>query len=508
MQDHHRPSPFSIAGLAQDGAPAPAPTSERPASGLAGAGLADLAGTVLAAHLVMLQEQGVIDGHGFDALARSLDAAQAALAGGPPAPARPTLDALVARIDAQTPPELAGAATLGLAREEWLATMVRLAWREALDAVLAAVVDLRAALVDLGETHVPTIMPAFAGNRAAQPTNLGHLLGGAIVPLRTATGRLERARVAIDRSPLGAGMLAGEILALDRERQAALLGFASPVGNTLDAVMSVEDVVEATEAIAASVAPVRRFLRELGSWMRSDPDSFLLADAWQVTVEASNPLMAIPEPVELLVQRLAAVEDRCRTLVGRLRDAAYGPVGSLADAMLAAASALGDETPAALGDARALLTEGMAINRAYLGNRAGRAYTTGGDLAAFLMAEEGIPPSAARAIAAMVLRQVQEQKLEVSGIQQDMIDSAAMLTIGREIKVEMETLGRYLAPRRYLERRAVLGSPASASTREWLASERADLDADRASIGAVRGRAEAAIASLTAAIAAAAEAED
>jgi len=508
MQDNHRSphSLLSIAGLAQEAPSLPTFGTLRPAPAGASLATADLAGIVLAAHLVMLQEQGVIDGHGFDALARGLDAARSALAGDEGSPARQVLDAFVARVDSLTPPELAGAATLGLAREEWLATIVRLAWREALDRAITAVLELRAALVELGEAHVPTIMPAFAGNRASQPTNLGHLLGGTIVPLRSATGRLERARTAIDRSPLGAGMLAGEILALDRERQADLLGFGSPVGNTLDAVMSVEDVIEAAEAMAASVAPVRRFLRELGAWMRSDPDSFLLSEPWQVTVEASNPLVAIPEPIDLLVQRMTAIEDRTRALVMRLREAGYGPVGSLADGLLDAARSLAADVPAALGEARALLVEGMAINRAYLGNRAGRAYTTGGDLASFLMAEEGIPPSAARAIAAMVLRQLQEQRLEVSGIQQDMIDSAAMLTIGREIKVEMETLGRYLAPRRYLERRAVLGSAASASTREWLASERADLDADRAASGRRSGGT--AIANLDAAIAAAVAAVD
>ncbi|MGB3328076.1 MAG: hypothetical protein WBA46_03925, partial [Thermomicrobiales bacterium] len=171
-------------------------------------------------------------------------------------------------------------------------------------------------------------------------------------------------------------------------------------------------------------------------------------------------------------------------------------------------AALGAETATVLAEAGELLTEGMTINRAYLGNRAGRASTTGGDLAAFLMAEEGLPPSAARAIAAMVLRQLQEQKLEVSGIQQDMIDSAAMLTIGREIKVERETLGRYLAPRRYLERRAVLGSPASASTREWLASERHDLDADRSRHSTERQPGGAALAQLREAMAAATAAVD
>ena len=61
-----------------------------------------------------------------------------------------------------------------------------------------------------------------------------------------------------------------------------------------------------------------------------------------------------------------------------------------------------------------------------------------------------------------------------------MIDSAAVMVIGQELKVEMETLGRYLAPRRFIERRQVSGSPASEKTREWLAVERARLAQDRA----------------------------
>jgi hypothetical protein len=57
-----------------------------------------------------------------------------------------------------------------------------------------------------------------------------------------------------------------------------------------------------------------------------------------------------------------------------------------------------------------------------------------------------------------------------------MIDSAALMLIGREVKVEIETLGRYLAPRRYIERRQVTGSPAAEQLRAWLASERESLE--------------------------------
>ncbi|HEV2127705.1 MAG TPA: hypothetical protein VGR22_03710, partial [Thermomicrobiales bacterium] len=62
----------------------------------------------------------------------------------------------------------------------------------------------------------------------------------------------------------------------------------------------------------------------------------------------------------------------------------------------------------------------------------------------------------------------------MSAIGPEMIDTAAMLVMGRELKVEMETLGRWFAPRRFLERRLVEGSPAPSKTREWLEGEAAN----------------------------------
>jgi hypothetical protein len=95
------------------------------------------------------------------------------------------------------------------------------------------------------------------------------------------------------------------------------------------------------------------------------------------------------------------------------------------------------------------------------------------------MTEEQLSPSSARRIATLVLAQVKQSSQEVSGITQDMIDSAALITIGREVKVEMEALGRFLAPRRYIERRQVVGSAAPDMTRAWLGQQRASLDEHR-----------------------------
>jgi argininosuccinate lyase len=125
-----------------------------------------------------------------------------------------------------------------------------------------------------------------------------------------------------------------------------------------------------------------------------------------------------------------------------------------------------------------LIGGGLEVNRAYLANRAGRDHTTTSDLADFLMLEEGLDPGSARNIALMTVRQAMSQGIEASGITPAMIDSHALLVIGRELGIEAEAIGRALAPRRFLEKRTVPGGPAPDATRDYLDLERARLLAD------------------------------
>jgi argininosuccinate lyase len=322
-------------------------------------------------------------------------------------------------------------------------------------------------------------MPAFVGGRPAQPTTLAHYLGGLICPLQTASERIIESFPRLNRSPLGSGVLAGDVIAADREDLASRLGFTSPLPHTLDALMGVEDVVGMVEAVISGIASIRRFVSDMLVWIRTDPASFVLDEGWFTSPEPAHPTLVRSERLELLQSSLKEMEDDLHGFAQRLRATPYGPLGSANAILFELVSRCHDEVLPVLAESRSLIGNGLIVNRAYLGNRAGRGYTTAGDLAAFLMTEEQLAPASARSISVLVLSQVQKSGLEVSGITQDMIDTAAMMIIGREIKVEIESLGRFLAPRRFLERRQVTGSPAPAMTRAWLAEERSALERHR-----------------------------
>jgi argininosuccinate lyase len=418
---------------------------------------------VAAAHAIELRRSDVIDDAGLSAIGRSLLSARSApeMAG---EGARSLIEDLDARVESQMPASVSGAATLGLAREEWLATVSRIAWRSTALAILGHLDLVREAVLVLAETHLVTIMPAFLGGRPAQPTTLAHYLGPVFGALDTANDRIVQAFGYLDRSPLGSGMLAGDVLEANRDDLAARLGFAGVVPNTLDALANVEDTIALTDAIGSALAPIGRFVRDVRTWIRTDPMSLVLDEGWTTIPEPAHPVLTLARRLDALELQLTLIEhdlDGCRRQWRRFD---YGPLGEAFNHLIAAASSIGATVPDVLDTARELFSTGLIVNRAYLGNRAGRGYSTATDLSVFLMTEEQIPPAAARRIAVLVLAQLQKMSVEVSGITPDMIDSAALVTIGREIKVEIEALGRFLAPRRFIERRQVTGSPASGSS--------------------------------------------
>lgn len=458
---------------------------------------------VTTSHVQHLLRSEIIDDGGYAAIARALDTALQAHPSelGHQAQVRDAEE----RIDAILPQAFAGAATLGASRVETLATALRITWRSRAARIHEEIGAFRESLLVLAAHHAVTIMAATWDRRPANPTTLAHFLGGAIGPLGPAAGRLQHAIDAVDRSPFGAGVLAGDVLEADRERIARELGFREPIANTLDALASIEDFVELAEAIGASLAISHRLVDELLLWIRTEPTSFFLDERWESFPEPSMPALSISEGLETLRLELELAGSAARGMVDLLRELPYGPLGAAWNVVAPVMDDLLDRSDRVLTQSTAAIHEALIVNRAYLANRAGRMYTTISDLVPFLMSEESLPPTAARQIAGLVVARLREANLEASAVTQDMIDSAAVMVIGQELKVEMETLGRYLAPRRFIERRQVLGSPAPDRTREWIASEQDRLARDREWLAGRRSTWTRAEDALIAALASAAE---
>jgi argininosuccinate lyase len=356
--------------------------------------------------------------------------------------------------------------------------VIRLIVRDRLLAFGEAMATTRRTALDLAAANVTTLMPVFVGGQPAQPSNLGHFLGGAIGPLGRAGARLSAIYTEVNRSPLGAGTLASTGMTIERERAAELLGFDGLVINTFDAVAAVDHLVAVGDLVVSVVGEIDRLLRELSLWQRTEPGSFRLIEDW-TTETADLPHLRLPTRLEALRDRIRVVATTAENLRRSAADAPYGPIGWQATALLTSLNTLFDEGITILNETSALFGNGLEVNRAYLANRAGRNHTTSSDLADFLMIEEQLDPGTAQTIAARTIARIVAEGIEVSGITPEIIDGAALMVIGRELKVELETISRYLAPRRFLERRTATGSPSAPATRAYLDQETIRLGQDQ-----------------------------
>ena len=432
-------------------------------------------GTALTAHVVVLQQSDLLENACAAAILRGIEATSQ---GEPPAhdSSAGLVTVFEQRVDAVIPASCAALSRTGRGNLDVAATAQHLILRQHAIALLEASLLVRLTLIELAGAHVFTLLPVYLGSSPLQPSNLAHVLTAAVAPLRRAAARLHLALTDLDQVALGAGSLAGAAQPIDRDVLASLLGADAATESTIDALSSVDEFVAASQAAAAIVHPLERLLVEFLALLRQEPQALTLDEVLRAPIDNSLPHFRPPQVLERSlsetrsVVQLALIAERTASTIP------FGPRGDAGDHLAQSAARALQEATRVCQTFAMLITGPLDFNRAWLARNAGRSLMTTGDLAAFLVTEEELPQMAARDIAALVTERAGDEGLEASGITPGLIDAAAMLVIGRELGIEIERLGAYLAPRRFIEKRSVQGGPAPVAVRELL-----DIESQRVS---------------------------
>jgi argininosuccinate lyase len=266
----------------------------------------DLVGSV--AHVRGLGRAGLLSAEEVAALVAGLDALRAEVEAGRLAwdPALEDVHLnLEAALTARIGP-LAGKLHTGRSRNDQVATDLRLWLRRTIDRIDAAILELERALVGLAERNGDAVLPGTTHIQPAQPVLLAHHLLAYVEMLERDRGRLADTRRRANRSPLGAGALAGAGYPLDREETARELGFDGVTANSLDAVSDRDFVVEFVAAAALAMVHLSRLAEELTWWSNPRFGFVRLADAYS-TGSSMMPNKKNPDPAELIRGRAARV---------------------------------------------------------------------------------------------------------------------------------------------------------------------------------------------------------
>ena len=151
-------------------------------------------------------------------------------------------------------------------RNDQVALDLRLYLRQEIAAIRALVLGLLEAVTGKAEQYKTAIMPGYTHLQRAQPITFGHHLMAYAMMLQRDIGRLDDAAKRMDVSPIGCCALAGTTFPIDREYEAAQLGFSQIALNSLDGVSDRDFCVELLAACAVLMMHLSRFSEELILW--------------------------------------------------------------------------------------------------------------------------------------------------------------------------------------------------------------------------------------------------
>ena len=120
----------------------------------------------------------------------------------------------------------------GRSRQDLGQTSTRLLLRDAFLTTYGQFIDARATLLEMAERNPHAILPFYTHGVQAQPTALGHYLGGYLQAMSRSSDRYQQAWARLNLSPLGGAAGGTSSFPVNRARLAELLGFDGLVVNS------------------------------------------------------------------------------------------------------------------------------------------------------------------------------------------------------------------------------------------------------------------------------------
>ncbi|WP_140635208.1 argininosuccinate lyase [Methylibium rhizosphaerae] len=353
----------------------------------------------------------------------------------------------------------------GRSRNDQVATDVRLWLRAEIDALAPLFTQMQAALVDVAERNVETILPGFTHMQVAQPVSFAHHLLAYVEMFKRDAERLADVRKRVNQLPLGAAALAGTSYPLDRERVARTLGFEGVCQNSLDAVSDRDFAMEFAAFASITMVHVSRLAEEIVLWMSQNFGFIDLADRY-CTGSSIMPQKRNPDVAELARGKSGRVVGHLMGLITLMKgqpltynkdnqedkEPLFDTVDTLRDTLRIMGEMVGGIT-----------VKAEAMERAAL-----KGYATATDLADYLV-KKGLPFRDAHEVVAHAVKQALQQGVDLAELPLATLQGFHA-AVGADV-FDVLTL------RGSLNARAVLGGTAPVQVRQQIARHRARLGA-------------------------------
>lgn len=187
----------------------------------------------------------------------------------------------------------------GRSRNDQVALDMRLYLREALVDIVGLLVGLQEALHQQAKANLETVLPGYTHLQRAQPVLFAHHMMAYVFMFQRDVERLTDSWKRVNKSPLGAGALAGTTFPINREYVAEQLQFDGICENSLDAVSDRDFVIEFLADASLIAAHLSRLCEELVQWSSAEFNFIEFDDAF-CTGSSMMPQKKNPDVAELV----------------------------------------------------------------------------------------------------------------------------------------------------------------------------------------------------------------
>ncbi len=420
----------------------------------------DLLTQINFAHLLMLHEQKILDKTTSLSLANALMTMQAE------GPDVVELDAAreeayfnyEAHLIKLVGQDLGGRLHTGRSRNDIGATVDRIRMRDLALRIGKALANVADAALARAAEFASYVMPGYTHMQAAQPITYGYYLAALVDAWTRDLDRLLHALDTTDASPLGSCALAGTSFPIDRTLTSSLLGFRSPMANSLDGVASRDFALELSAALSIMMITCSRMAQDFYIWSTPEfgyltfPDS--IAGTSSIMPQKKNPVV------------LEYLRGRTAHLIG-LTAAAFATVKSThfshtGDSSRDTSKSCWDSCEEALKclELVKLVVERVEPNRARMMSRAAEDFSTVTDLADLLVRKADASFRDAHHIIGAVVRDALDRGMPASEITPEMINSVASQQLGRPVALQEDDIAECLDPVSNVAARRSYGGPA------------------------------------------------
>ncbi|WP_172370078.1 argininosuccinate lyase [Sporosarcina jiandibaonis] len=355
--------------------------------------------------------------------------------------------------------DIAGNLHIARSRNDMGIALYRMTIRKKLLKLMKALLSVQESLHAFANDHIETIMIGYTHTQQAQPTTLAHYMKGLIDKLDRDFIRLQAAYKTVNRSSMGAAALTTSGFAISRERMQELLSFDDIIENSWDSVAGADYLMEVSTAVQLASLSLGRSVQDLLTWATQEFNVVKMANPY-VQVSSIMPQKRNPVSLEHARSLLSTVVGDANTVLTMIHNTPFGDINDTEDDLQPYLWRPLDQL-SGIYELFASVIVTMSVNKEGLEKRARESFANVTELADTLVRFEKISFRQAHHIVSNAVRALDASgKEKLSDFTYDLVNQESMNVIKRPLTITEEQFKKALCPRNFVELRTILGGPA------------------------------------------------